>query len=391
MPLRRGRLGRVEWLLEGEWDWGAEQLEGSGLDGGGGGDVLVGEGEFGEGGTQVPGEVAGEHADQHVAADPVGEVVVDGSQVQVVGLGDAEVPFHVLEVLVGGDRPGRVEDVLPDAGADHIDPVQGGLGGDLGLVPAVAEVAGADVEDEVLAHLMLVDHLAGPDPDLVRVLQPPRAHGPADLGQLGLGGGQQLAAGAGPVGGQYRIVAADQPMAGAFSAVIQPIPSSLRRSSMRVPVIIPRSPTMIIVVMPKSRRMRTIAVLHDSGSEVLPGNTSTATGRPCRSVSSPYSTWRRPRLPSRECPKPASAQCEPSTHELDRSNMAIPPSARCRAASCFSTSRCRATSQSIAAYTSSVLALATPRSVPSVVSPACHQRAVDSSDSGRTARETISA
>jgi hypothetical protein len=57
----------------------------------------------------------------------------------------------------------------------------------------------------------------------------------------------------------------------------------------------------------------------------------------------------------------------------------------------LSTSRCRATSQSIAASTSSVLASATPRSVPSVVSPACHQRAVDSFDSGRTARETISA
>src|SRR6266704_1387332 len=34
----------------------------------GGRDVLVGEGELGEGGAQVPGEVAGEHADQDVAA-----------------------------------------------------------------------------------------------------------------------------------------------------------------------------------------------------------------------------------------------------------------------------------------------------------------------------------
>src|SRR6266487_3708322 len=55
MPLRRGRLGRVEWLLEGEWDWGAEQLEGLGLDGGGGGeplDALSGEDDdlAGEGG-----------------------------------------------------------------------------------------------------------------------------------------------------------------------------------------------------------------------------------------------------------------------------------------------------------------------------------------------------
>ncbi len=74
-----------------------------------------------------------------------------------------------------------------------------------------------------------------------------------------------------------------------------------------------------------------------SGSEVLPGNTSTATGRPLASVSSPYSTWRRPRLPSRECPNAASSQHEPSTHELDRSNIAIPPGDGCRAASIFST------------------------------------------------------
>jgi hypothetical protein len=45
-----------------------------------------------------------------VAADPVVLVVVDGPQVQVVGLDVAEVPLDVLEVLVGGDRAGGVED-----------------------------------------------------------------------------------------------------------------------------------------------------------------------------------------------------------------------------------------------------------------------------------------
>ena len=73
------------------------------------GDVLVGEGELGERVAQVPGEVAGEHADQDVAADPVGEVVVDGPQVQVVDFGDAEVALDVVEVLVGGDRGGGIE------------------------------------------------------------------------------------------------------------------------------------------------------------------------------------------------------------------------------------------------------------------------------------------
>src|ERR1039458_9753561 len=58
--------------------------------------VMVGEGELGEGLAQVPGEVGGEHADQHVAADSFVEVVVDGPQARVVGLGDAEVPPGVF-------------------------------------------------------------------------------------------------------------------------------------------------------------------------------------------------------------------------------------------------------------------------------------------------------
>jgi hypothetical protein len=43
----------------------------------------------------VPDEVAGEHADEHVGADPVVEAVVDRAQLEVVGLEVAEVAFHV--------------------------------------------------------------------------------------------------------------------------------------------------------------------------------------------------------------------------------------------------------------------------------------------------------
>ena len=79
----------------------------------------------------MPDEVAGEHADQHVGPDPVVEAVVDGAQVQVVDLDDAEVAFDVGEVLVGGDDPGGVELVGGHGGAEHVDAVQGGFGGDL--------------------------------------------------------------------------------------------------------------------------------------------------------------------------------------------------------------------------------------------------------------------
>ena len=53
----------------------------------------------------MPGEVGGEHADQHVALDAFFEAVEDGAQVEVVGLDVAEVALDVLEVLVGGDGP----------------------------------------------------------------------------------------------------------------------------------------------------------------------------------------------------------------------------------------------------------------------------------------------
>jgi hypothetical protein len=60
--------------------------------------VLVGEGQRGPGLAQVPGQVAGEHADQHVGFDPVLQPVPDGPQVQVVGLEVPEVAFQVREV-----------------------------------------------------------------------------------------------------------------------------------------------------------------------------------------------------------------------------------------------------------------------------------------------------
>ena len=54
-----------------------------------------------------------------------------GRKVQVVGFGDAEVPPGVFEVFVGAHRVGGVQGARIDAGADHVDPIECGLGGDL--------------------------------------------------------------------------------------------------------------------------------------------------------------------------------------------------------------------------------------------------------------------
>ncbi len=96
--------------------------------------VLVGVGQRGSGAAQVPGEVAGEHADQHVRPDAFFEPVEDGPQVQVVGFDGPEVPFDVFEVLAGGDHGGRVELVRGDGCAQHVEPAEHGFGVDLVLL-----------------------------------------------------------------------------------------------------------------------------------------------------------------------------------------------------------------------------------------------------------------
>jgi hypothetical protein len=146
-----------------------------------------------------------------VCSDAVLKPVPDGPQVQVLGLDVPEVPFKLRQVLAGGHGAGRVEGAGGDGSADDVDPVCGGLGVDAVLVAAPGDPAFADVQDEVLGDLPLIDDLPGGGADLVRVLDPPGG-GPCGYGaQVRLGGGQQLAAGAGALGGLERVPAGDQP------------------------------------------------------------------------------------------------------------------------------------------------------------------------------------
>ena len=139
---------------------------------------------------------------------------MDGAQVQVVGLEAAELAFHMGEVLVGDDGGGRVELGGGHRGAEHVDAIERGLGGDLVSPPGQGQAGVGDGHVEVLGHLELVDQFAGFEADLVSPGQAPVGHGGHEWGQQGLGGGQQLLAGAGAVGGQNRITAGDQPLAG---------------------------------------------------------------------------------------------------------------------------------------------------------------------------------
>ncbi len=66
----------------------------------------------------------------------------------------------------------------------------------------------------MLAGLVRADHLADLDPDLAGTLEPSGGHPGGDGGEQFLGGGEQVFALAGPLGGQHRVAAGDQPLAG---------------------------------------------------------------------------------------------------------------------------------------------------------------------------------
>src|SRR5664279_1627589 len=82
----------------------------------------------------MPGQVGGEHADEHVGTDPGLGPVVGRAQVQVDALDRAEVSFDPGQRLVGSDELRRVHLLGGHGGADDVDPVQGRLGADVVLV-----------------------------------------------------------------------------------------------------------------------------------------------------------------------------------------------------------------------------------------------------------------
>lgn len=118
--------------------------------------VFVGEAERRPGLSEVPDDVGGEHADEHVGSDTGFEVVVDRAQVEVDCFDRPEVRFDCGEVFVGLDNTGGVEAVGVEAGSDHVDPVKGGFGVDLVGEPLVGERSFGDDEFVVFGHLVTV-------------------------------------------------------------------------------------------------------------------------------------------------------------------------------------------------------------------------------------------
>lgn len=159
------------------------------------------------------------------------------------------------------------------AGADDVQAVERGLGGDRRALAPVREGGVDDREIEVLGHVEAVRDAP---------------HAQRD----GLFAAQRRAR----------------------SVVIQYIACGRSTCSMRALVSMPRSPTQATRAMPKRALSLLTCAATVAGSAVLPANTSTAIGTPCAVQIRPKTICASSRLPSRECPRAASAQQRPVSH-----------------------------------------------------------------------------
>src|SRR6476660_2747842 len=159
--------------------------DGVGAFGGSGGFVVVDEQDWGQGGFHVPDQVVGQHAQEHVGADPVGQPVPDGPDVEF-GVEGAEEPLDVFESLVAQHHIVGGQGLFGQAGAQHVDAVEGSLGGDRLAVAGEGEGFVGDLEGEVFGHLVVIDHLAHPQRDVVFAAQraPLAAGGRGDGGEV---------------------------------------------------------------------------------------------------------------------------------------------------------------------------------------------------------------
>ena len=145
--------------------------------------------------AHVPFEIVGEHAQQHVGAHAVGAAMMDGPDFEIDGLEAAEGALDAGEVFIGPDGRGGVERFGLEVGAQDIDAVEHGFGVDLFGLARERQIVVGDGDGEVLGHLVVIDHGADRECDLVLAAQRPflAANAGLNVEQLALGGVEQLA------------------------------------------------------------------------------------------------------------------------------------------------------------------------------------------------------
>src|SRR5437899_2415327 len=124
-----------------------------------------------------------------------------------------------LSCFVGADDVGCWKLACDDAGAQHVDAVECGLGADLFLFTLEGETAVADRELEVLADAPAVPDRADSESDRGLALERALLDALLDLGERTLGGLEQVLTLASPLGRDQGVAADDQPLAQVVVAV----------------------------------------------------------------------------------------------------------------------------------------------------------------------------
>jgi hypothetical protein len=112
----------------------------------------------------MPFEVIGQHAEEDVRAHPIGQPVMDRTDLQINSLDAAERPLHQGQGFVTAHRRRVAEDLGRQVCPHDIQTIGCSLGGDLRGLAREAEGGVGDVEIEMPSHLMLVEDLTGCKP-----------------------------------------------------------------------------------------------------------------------------------------------------------------------------------------------------------------------------------
>jgi len=129
------------------------------------GPLLVAEQERRPGPLEVPLDVVGEQAEKDVGPDPRLGPVVDRADLQVDRLEAPEGALDPGQELVRADDVGAREALRRDRCTEDVEPVEGCLLDDRGLVAGDRQPIVGDRDLEVLGDLVAVDDLADREPD----------------------------------------------------------------------------------------------------------------------------------------------------------------------------------------------------------------------------------
>ena len=141
--------------------------------------------------------------------------MIDRPDLEIDGLEAAESALHQAEGFVTAHGSRVVENGGGQAGTHDVEAVECRFHGDFIGLSGEAEPGVGNVEGEVLGHLVLVEHGADLEADFSFAAQrlALAGNGGGNASEVALGGGEQILALAGALGGEGPVAADDEPLA----------------------------------------------------------------------------------------------------------------------------------------------------------------------------------